>query len=173
MYQIRGQEQDGLNARIWAQVWSVAVREETIMTFHGGARRRSRRAFDTLDAQVNCNRERRGSWLVRSERLNVARLDERDKKRERGWKRRNGSKVHRKEVICDDGDANSSSRHDNRRLRCNVIAATELTSRRTESPRTQIAKKRTIDVAKRWEKVAVKFSATKKRGRINVERRFQ
>lgn len=30
------------------------------MTFHGGTRRRSRRAFDTLDAQVNCNRERRG-----------------------------------------------------------------------------------------------------------------
>lgn len=50
------------------------------MTFHGGARQgRSRRVFDTLDAQVNCKRERKGSWLVRSKRSNGARLDGRER----------------------------------------------------------------------------------------------
>lgn len=135
------------------------------MTFHGRARRRSRRAFDTLDAQVNCNRERRGSWLVRSERLNVARFDEGDKERERGWSRRNRSKVHgeksyvmmvmRMMVVGMTIDV------------CDATWSRRQSLRRTELPRTRIVKKRTIDVAKRWEKVAVEFSATKKRGRID------
>lgn len=38
------------------------------MTFHGGARRRSRRAFDTLDAQVNCNRELAERLVVSAKR---------------------------------------------------------------------------------------------------------
>lgn len=46
---------------------------------------RSRRAFDTLDAQVNCSQERRSLWLVLSGRSSGARLAR--GREERQWER--------------------------------------------------------------------------------------
>jgi len=95
MYYVCDQKSDNFK-RACISTGLVAVREETIMTFHGRARRRSRRAVDTLDAQVNCNRERRSSWLVRSARLNVTCLDERDKEKKEGEKDETDQKCKKK-----------------------------------------------------------------------------
>lgn len=75
------------------------------MTFHGGTRRRSRRAFDTLDAQVNCNRELAERLVVSAKReidQSTSRRERRERERQvRGEDDETGVGGARPDVICD------------------------------------------------------------------------